>query len=104
MVCRHQPKSPWRDPTRCVKCGQRIESNGPFWMRPSFYQWLFFVVLTILRSHRLLPWIDALHPFWATLGLLIIADIPATAIMLIYRRYFAPYEVIEDPSARRQYL
>ncbi len=52
------------------------------------------MALLILRSRRLLPWIDALDPFWATLGLLLIADIPATAIKLVYRRYFAPYEVI----------
>ena len=104
MECKHQPQSLWRERTLCLKCGQKLEANGPFWMNYSVHLWIFYVLIQTLRRYGLLPWIDTLSEFWTIIVTIGLPLIPATAILLVYRRYFSPYDVIEDPATRKQYL
>ena len=102
--CKHRPKSLWREKTVCLKCGQKIEANGPFWMNMSVQAWILYAAVQTLRGYGLLPWVDALPGFWNFIAIVSLPFIPTIAIQLIYRKYFSPYEGVEDLANRKHYL
>jgi hypothetical protein len=57
MDCKHNSKSLWRENTVRLKCGKKIEANGPFWMRNGIHIGLGGAILSALWLKGAFTWL-----------------------------------------------